>query len=901
MKLTLPFLKRRALPRKRFVLPGLPGTTLIVLAVWLLSLTPLLGPWDDLIYDYAIKALPVRETAQHQVVLVETAPDSAAVPAPLLKTLFAAGAVQVAALQPISEAEALDSDELARLTRARPLARATLVDGELPLAPGEVPAPLPASGSAMLVEQGSKTRIGGREHLNLEAEIARRLGRQELPERYRLNFHQGRQIPRLLAGQASSAAAIEHIVRGKVVLVGPGAGPFSAELMIPGRRDDGQATRLEFHALALDTLLQHREVRQLGPLVKLVVLLLLAAALRLALQPLQLGWGAVAAGIVLTALLALSAVLLRTADLWLPAQAFSLLVPGVFFAVYHAKVRQRSRRISSLLAAMEAKLHHRFVPKSVRESDQHWTYLSKLVDQTLPFDRAVFLERTGGEHRVTKVAAMNCSLDAIEEHERNYDRPPYTLAIAARGAVRLNEPQPFLSPGKRPEKQFLAPLLSAGEILGFWAIAVSPERIDHEDDFLKSVNAMAAQVAGLLAQRQRWLKRQRPVRQAFARFVQDETTNRLNALQTAIAALDRRTRSLERIFSGITTAAVLYDLFGRVVLLNDRMAELASGNELRPYERTANELIAALTGKSPEETRQTMIGMLHTGAGRHFQITLAKPAPTDFLLNITPLPSRAEDREDSEDSEFGASGEDSDHPFGFHGVLLELVDLREINRGLELKLHLIDFVAQQNAEDLARLQSTQQRLYLDLDQKNPAHEVASELHGQLVAVGERLEKLLGLLSQSVGTGEAGTYPMAPEPVLKLVKAQLSASSAKKSLRWALPATSSRTLCRANPADLTKLVAACCERLIDDASSDSTLVIELRIADQAITLLFANQGVGMPPQRLAGILAEPKRSAPPEWQALRDAVQRSRAWHAEFHAQTELGSGLRFSVRLPRVH
>lgn len=881
---------------RRIRLPGLRGTLAIVAAVWAVSLTPLLTPWDDLLYDALVRLLPGKNTALHEVVLVETPPETQAVPPELVHALLDGGARHVVLLQPMGDTPVLTGATPERLTRARPLPRDLPPEGGPRLAPNEVPATLPDSRSGMFRQQWSRTTVGGEARLTLEGQVARQLGRSDLPETFQVNFHQGRHLPRIPAAKANNVDALSPVVRGKVVLVGPGGGPFAAELAVPGEAEQSLVTRTEFHALALDTLLQEREVLQAGPWLKLLLLALLGATLLMVLQPLQLRHGMLAAGALGTGFFVLAAVLLRTADLWLPAQAVVIVMAGVFVVVYRDKAKYDAQQISALLASMEAKLHHRLLPERFSESQEHWNHVVNLVDQTLQLHRSIFLDRVTSDHRVKEIAAMNCSLDAIDEMRRDYERPPYTLAIQARGAIVLPATRQFLRTVEADEVQCLAPFILEGEVLGFWAFGVSARTLEHTPGFLESVNRMAEQIAALLYQRKLWQDEQEREAVGLSRFVRDDATTRLNSLQQAIAALDRRTRGLESVFSGITTAAVLYDLFGRVVLINPRMSELLAGNSLPPYETTANDLIAALTGMPPEDVRRLLDRMVRNEETAQFQVTLQKPAAADFLLNVRPLAAHRQHGAGTPDEE------DDSHPFDLHGILFELVDIQELNRGFALKLELMDFVTHGITEEFSRLKTVQAEDCFSPPQQAPRCDFAGELNGRVAQLGNRLEELRRLLSHPVGVGHTNVYPLAPDALVAQATERLAPASTRKQLNWAVAPLACRALCHANPVELRQLIESCCERLIGDAISASAITIAFDVTPAAITIRLSNAGFGMPPERLQELLATAPPQVPQaEWQMLRKAIASSRDWGAEFTARAALGQGLEFAIQLPRFH
>lgn len=888
---------RRELLRIR----GMLSAAVVVVLLWGMSLNSHFIPWDDLIYDQLIRFLPDKYTATHDVVLVETPSADSTVSTVAIRNLLAAGARHVATLQGIVPDVPLSDDEMNRLTRASVLPRELPPSDSFALTASEIPAALAPNPSGLFLEQYGVLLIGGKTFTSLEGQVANRLQRTDIPTMFRVNFHQGRHLPKLPLSKLVSVRSIEAVVRDKVVLIGPGGGTFAAELPVPGTGSDRLVTRAEFHALALDTLLQRNEVGAMAPLPRLFFLLGLGAVLLLVFQPLPLRQGFAVASAILATFVVLAVVLLQVANHWLPVQAITFVIIGVFVVTYREKARDESRRIASLMTAMEERLHQRVMPKTFDESQEHWSHIVKMVDQTLHLNRSIFLDRVLSDHRVKEIAAVNCSLDAINELRRDYEREPYTLAIAARSTIEIPEQRRFLRPGADDERQYMAPFIIEGEILGFWAMGVSAGRIADEGDFLDSVNAMAEQVAYLLYQRKVWLRHQEREGSVLSRYVQDDTATRLTSLQQAIAALDRRTRGLEHLFSGLSTAAILYDLFGRVVLINQRMSDLLASNGWRPYDNTAHDLITALTGITDEQSREVLGRMLGQSAPAQFEVRLSQPVAAEYLLIVRPL---AADQGD-------ASHEP--HPFNLYGFVIELLDIGEINRGFQRKLDLVEYITRSVREEFAETAATLRTECLVAGREQAVHfdasaiphtadrgnSIAPGLQQRMAGVNQRLDELQRLLEQPVRVGDEERYPILAESVLRQLHERCAAASRDKNINWSISSTAHHQLCLANQGDLTRLLDACANRLLDDATSDSSLNVLVEDDENEVRLTLSNVGFGMPPERLAALIAgEGAAVTGGDWDTLRKAAARCRRWGATMSADAELGGGLRFRVGLP---
>lgn len=146
-------------------LPGGVGSVFWVLGVWLVSLTPFLTPWDDLLYDALVRVLPGKNTSVHEVVLLETPPDKQSVDPALIRTVLAAGARHLVSLQAVDSVSGLSEllhEFPGRLTIARLLPRDAASEDVVSLAAFETPAGLPDSRSGMFRQQWARVQIGGK-------------------------------------------------------------------------------------------------------------------------------------------------------------------------------------------------------------------------------------------------------------------------------------------------------------------------------------------------------------------------------------------------------------------------------------------------------------------------------------------------------------------------------------------------------------------------------------------------------------------------------------------------------------------------------------------------------------------------------------------------------------------
>lgn len=240
--------------------------------------------------------------------------------------------------------------------------------------------------------------------------------------------------------------------------------------------------------------------------------------------------------------------------LWLPLTELILLQAVLcVFQVRYKSVRE-DRTLRRLVLETSARLQRRIMPASVTSPDQHWAQVLEMIRQTLSLNRLIFLERTERTApRVKEVKALNCSLSDIDEQRRDCRRPPYTAAIKEGGPVLV---EAFLKPALQGERQYVAPLVYAGEVLGFWAFGILEKEVAQLERYPELIRDFGAQLSELLYAR---LSREREQKREGGLLLQilrmERATRVHRTLERLVTFLDRRLGGLERVFDGLGTSS----------------------------------------------------------------------------------------------------------------------------------------------------------------------------------------------------------------------------------------------------------------------------------------------------------------------------------------------------------
>lgn len=512
--------------------------------------------------------------------------------------------------------------------------------------------------------------------LELLAATGHRQGNSAPTSPFWIDFAGGvSRLPRVEMARALSGDLVASLVEGRTVLVGL-AGP---RLAVPGTAPEETISELQFRGFALDTLISGRPVVVFGFWATLAAVLAVALVSIVFLQVFDVRLAGWATFFLLLSHGVLAWFLLSSFRIWLPLAEMLTLQVALLLILITRRAELKAAALRHSALETSARLQDRLFPPGILTLEDCWAQVITLVDQALHLNRLIFLEKVPGDHRVREVKALRCSLGDVAERRRDYERTPYSTAIAAGRPLALGDYR-YLSGATATERQYLVPLTFGGEVLGFWGFGVEPENLAGRGDFEDSVRLFAAEIGELLYQRQQMAARERSSGIPLLSYLTMENEGEAGrALQQSVVLLERRLIALENVFAGLETAMILYDLFGRVLFANRAMSATLQRWGVKAYEMTALDFIREVAVREEGEARRILEKVLleeedavlpaaHPGAGHR-----------EFRLRIHPLRLKRE---------LASLDEGNTYPFRLQGILCELSDLTEAlgENGPELSL-----------------------------------------------------------------------------------------------------------------------------------------------------------------------------------------------------------------------
>ena len=902
---------RDSIATTRFSYPGVIIAIIVTLGTWLLQIVGAFQFPDGVIYDLAVRHSPVKP-APPSVLLIAVDPEERAAGEPVwlnaLEKLETLGARQITfAFLPPNASPAFYDRAVAAGNVL--FGRTILVDqaGEAYLAPwpsvvdaltrkppfGVVALP-PISGGTHRTQQIGYL-LQGELYPVLETGAASQLSTDppalsELP--YLVNFQGGAgYLPMVSLHRLLQGGLIPELVKGRTILIGALPSPPAPGLHTPLQRKSEQGiSLLMFQGYALETLLADWAIHFFPAAIVLALLALATLINVIVYQSGRLRFDLWMTGGALLFCAILAWLTPAYTRYWPPVTALVFAQLATFVLVFQHRSMGNEAAIRALIINLSGRLREHIVPPGFYAAAEPWHQIVEMVRQSLDLGWLIFLERPPGQYHVREIAALNCQLADIDERRRDYRRAPYSDAMAENRLIRLDR-RLFLKldPGM---DQYMTPLTFGGEVLGFWAMGVAPEKIQATPGFFALVDDFVTQIAELIYHRQQWQQPQRAESSDIGRYLRLRGGENLyQTLRRNLTVFERRLHGLEQVFQNLETAVIFYSPFGRVLQANQAMVKVLQHSQLPGYEMTALDLISALCGIDLAESRRTLqqVFVEH----RALTLSAALPGNTQHRYILHAQPVLATDQ-------VALSGERlaEASPFQIRGILIELVDVTRLHDLGYLKNELTERVYYQLRNNLQAIMLAAD--LLDIQAPDSPGSLPDTLREQATEAIELVDEAQQyLLTDLLALPQLDCYPVEPRATLAAALGELTESIGERRLRVVIEGPELLSLVLADADALKEALETLAAVLIEDATMDSALTVRLFEQTQWLTYELVNQGFGMPDARFQSWLGSDDLTATPLFRRLRAAQRRVSGWEGELTGSSALGEGIRFTLRLRR--
>ncbi len=708
---------------------------------------------------------------------------------------------------------------------------------------------------------------------------------------YLVNFEMGSdRLPKVSLDRVLKGGLVDEMIKDRSVLIGFKRGSDTPGLRTPVTSADIRMSILEYRGAALYSLLTKRTVTEPNLIVQLAILLALVAASLLAFQWLNIRQSTWLSLVMFVAYVAAAWLLLANARVWIPLAEMTITQLAFFVLFFRKRAIIEDQALHRMILNLSAKLEERLFPASFYDSQEHWSQAANMVNQMLHLNRLIFLERVPGDHRVREVKALYCTVEDIDEMRRDYERTPYSTAIKENGPIHIESKRVYLKNPAENERQYIAPLVFGGDVLGFWVFGVDAEAVNLNPEFTQTVKDFSNQIAELLYHRQRWAARKEEELDSYRDIFGVEGKDvPCKQLGKSIELLDRRLTNLEDVMNGMGTATILYDLFGNVVQVNRHMEELAKSMGFVPYEMTALDFMTAVSGVDTQKARGYFQHIVLEHGGMSLPVKKLPDSDRSFILNVRALVQQ----EGTVDPL--ATGEA--HPFEMHGILYELVDISEMKSLYQLKERLAERLVFQFRNDLQSIIAASSLLtHTEITHKQREH-AEDIIQAKVDHMEGVFEESHNYMAVDIEEEVAGVFPVDAKMPLDFAIHSLEQQSLERKVTIGSHASEFLRLVLASPHGLTAVLRSFLTLLLNDAIENSEIDIQIETQQGEIIYLMKNSGFGIPNERLQECLYGNEAFSSEEFKDVRESVLKIRSWGGSLNAISEVGEGMRIEMRL----
>lgn len=670
---------------------------------------------------------------------------------------------------------------------------------------------------------------------------------------YLVHLPRDQNIPRLAASQVLGGALEKGALRGMLVLVEPAA---DEPRVVTARDPAAQAMALtEYRALALQTLVDGRPIRELPPLAAALLLLALSALAGIVflrsdpkrIIPLLLltGLSLVAVG---------SVVAVVYANLLLPITALALALP-----------------LAALLVLQRAELDEdrslrRFVTQTINLNSRQvlLTDLGRLpgfLASTAPLlgiDRYAIYEDLG-RGRIDVLSSGG---------EQDADLPGEVQPRRSAQRLAMRSGQPASAEAVAPHWGGVPQIAALGPAHGqtFWLYRFAEGRGD----------ATARDVAAALARDYRAIQQLRADLSAGS----DQSREYRPADEWAGGAVDliaRQGRQVAGGMDGLETAIMVFHPIGFPIHANVPMARLYERIGMPLADTTLPALLAALTELEPGRIDLVLNELaLHGGEMR------IRCRDLDTRARLVRVAAARD-----------PAGE------GPGTLVVEAIDVTEPQRLAQLRLsisNLLDVNIRNDLEAIAFAVAMARNPKLDRSRLDRA---LAQIDMAALRAAARLDEMAPHMHQRPDGELSESYPIDAGAALREACDLVAGQARELNVGMAVEAPAIAGFTIADPRILVEMIEAMLQIVIADTPQGEAIKVSL-IEEAKRTQLTISGGIGMAFQRLYAALETAERLAPGPFRTISRGMAASLGWGAVVSYSSEVNRGYRFVIDLRRI-
>lgn len=680
-------------------------------------------------------------------------------------------------------------------------------------------------------------------------------------------------VPRITLRDGTPPAALREAVGGRTVVLYPGPDPRSH--VTPLYPTDGLLEPSVLLALGLDAVLGGHAVpaapRGSDVLAAALVVLLLKLALRRARYRFSLVVMVLSTVPVLLGL----GLLLRAGVVYVPAAATVLAIAGLALLT----VLERNRALADTLVALDHRLtgmvEQPLSQGLERNTGLVWEQANRFASEFFDLRRSIMLELPAGATHMRPVASIGGGVDDLIEKRRDYRRAPYSNALARE--LPTAPSRPFLA-HVDGLVDFIAPLVAADQLVGFWAFSVPGRSLADTGSLAPEAARYASEIAKVVLRANHVLDGPDP----GARRWPSLARQRSRLIDGATQAREQLA-AYRDVFSAVGHPIAVSDLLGRIQFANPAFEEFAAHVSQPLLAMSIGHMLEQLCGLAPGPAKEVMRRAVLGGSGGQ-PATLAVHVPElpgRYLLALRPIVRRAP---------AGAGGS----PFDMLGMIVEIVGDA---RSAEAARQLGDAAGRHARRTWSLLDMVARTL-----EHGPVDAAAQERLRDLVARGlGEARHMVQLANEAAGDPAAAALRVDVHQLLRRIRQAAARPARDKQVTVHLAEQGDPTA-SVREDTLAAVLTQALALLVEDAVPGSAVQIGCSRPDPGtMRVTLSNEGYGLPESHVADVMrgahAAVRRPDDGPLDRLAHAATALDA-NVAFELSSQLGSGYRVRLTLP---
>jgi len=536
----------------------------------------------------------------------------------------------------------------------------------------------------------------------------------------------------------------------------------------------------------------------------------------------------------------------------------------------------------NLLTSMKKRVSEKTVHETFYNSDKYWSELIMLINQLFNINKNILFEKVDNDTRIREVISLNCDFNDINEMRRDYTREPYTTAIKMNSVI---EPErKFFHNLDKNEKEFIVSLVHQNKIVGFWAFSLTEDELEEMKNFEYLIMNCAREISKLLSDRSSFLAKKLQQSHQYDTLLNIEVDEEnLKKFKKNIAIFEKRMLLTELVFDTIHSQVIIYDLFGKIIQINEQMSYLLQEKGIAPYTMTAGDLLASLTDIDLTEAKEIIRNIVFLQK-KHTQFVSIKDSERTYLLMVSAI------TQEKISDKFTVS-----YFFETYGIVFELIDFHFVDDIYHLKQDIMELSLANDTQRLLNLQKSFEFIMRQDEQSNYPYK---SLEKKLSHIVDTRESLSSLMQQKIDFVEEDLYPINIMKNMQLACDTIKKEYTNKQINFTIESETSSPFGLVAIYKIKHHLEDLLIFLLDDIEDKGSIDIIFQRDEQYLSLTLHSDGFGIPQKQLDIHLSAQSKSE--KYLILKKIEKSILSWNGKINFVSELGEGVTITIYLQAV-